>query len=341
MLKPLLSTLLVALVLLPSPSPAARSFRDYPALAALGRTTLRNHDGDRLDVVGYMSTEKRPALVVLPGSLCAPLFVALNKDPPPTGFTTAPLFSEKQGKDLGVHIIYLERRNMVSLETFSSAPAFSVEQVLRISPCTDRNGGSTLEQRVADVLLQLKWLKAQKWVSTIHLVGTSEGGDVAAGVAAAGAITDSIMLVGSAGPTQFFDFTAFARQQHDRKSLKSVFSELDQLLSGPTPGSYKGYSAKHWQSFAVANSSLDSLYKSRIPVFIAHGELDESVPVSSADLAAVELMVHQPQRAIYYWSVSRADHSLATPAGSRMWEAITQYVSWAISNPSGRKFRAD
>lgn len=333
---------IAAFMTLPVPSRAARSFSEYPALAGMQRVTLRNAEGDRLDLLGYMDADRRPAVVVFPGSLCAPVFVALDRSPPGQGFATVPVMAEANGRELGVHVIYAERRNMVSLQTLSSAPSFSVGAITRLSPCSDRNGGETLEQRVADGLQQVQWVKAQKWASSVHLVGMSEGGDVAAGVAArAEPLVDSVMLVGSAGPRQFADFVAVARSRHDPKGLRNAFSDLDRFLSGTPPRSYRGYSARHWRSFALASSSLGLLQRSTVPVFLAHGELDASVPVSSADLAAVELMANQPRRPIYYWSVAGGDHALATRAGSRMWDVIREYVTWATASPSGRRFRSD
>lgn len=336
------SALLTTLALIAGPTYAEKSFKDFPRLAGLERTTLSNAEGDRLDLIGYTSHERLPALVVIPGSLCAPLFAALDKDPPGEASATVPLLSEQNRKALNSHVIYLERRNIISLETMSSAPEFTIEQIFKMSPCTERNGGITLEQRVEDVRVQISWLKKQDWVESIHLVGVSEGGDVASGVAAAGgSAVDSLMLIGSAGPTQFSDFVTFARKQNDLKGVKDAFLELDQFLSSSPPASYKGYSSKRWQSFAIDNSPLDLLLKSTVPIFIAHGDQDENVPVASADLAAIELMVKQPQRAIYYWSVTGGDHMLKTSNGRRIGEAIVDYLSWATSRPSGRKFRAD
>lgn len=336
------SVLLATLVVAAGPACAEKSFKDFPGLAGLERTTLSNNDGDRLDLIGYTSNERMPAIVVIPGSLCAPLFAALDKDPPGEAYATIPLLSEQNRKSLNSHLIYLERRNVLSLKTMASAPEFTIEQMFKLSPCTERNGGITLEHRVNDVLVQVRWLRQQSWVESIHLVGVSEGADVASGVAASeGSPVDSLMLIGGAGPTQFFDFAAFARQQKDLKGLKATFSELEQFLSLSPPASYKGYTSERWQSFAIDNTPLDLLLNSAIPLFIAHGDQDDSVPIASADLAAIDLMRKQPQRAIYYWSVVGGDHMLKTPAGSRIGDIIVQYASWATSRPTGRTFRTD
>lgn len=324
------------------PALAGRTFADFPSLANLERTTLTGNEGDRLDIVRYAGHERRPALVIVPGSLCAPLFAALDNAAEGQAFATVPLFTDAERKSLGAHVVYLERRNIVSLETMSSAPEFSIEQIFRLSPCTERSGGVTLEQRVADVLVQLRWLRQQPWVEAIHLVGVSEGSDVVAGVAASDAsVADSLMLIGGAGPSQFADFAMFARKRGDAAGVSAVFSELDRFLSASAPERYKGYPWKRWQSFAIDNTPLDLLARSTVPVFIAHGDQDENVPVSSADLAAIELMRKQPGRAIFYRSVTGGDHMLKTPQGRRLGEVVGQYLAWATAAPSGRTFEAD
>lgn len=321
---------------------AEKLFRDFPGLAGLERTTLSNAGGDRLDLIGYIGQEALPTIIVIPGSLCAPLFAALDKDPPGEAYATVPLLSEKNREALNAHLIYLERRNIVSLETMASAPEFTFEQMFKLSPCTERNGGITLEHRVDDVLTQIRWLRKQGWVESIHLVGVSEGADVAAGVAASEySPVDSLMLIGGAGPTQFFDAVASARRKSDIKGVRDTFLELEQFLSLAPPASYKGYSSDRWKSFAIDNTPLDLLSRSVIPLFIVHGDEDQNVPIASADLAAIELMRTQPQRAIYYWSVIGGGHMLETPGGDRIGDVIVEYASWATSRPSGRVFRAD
>jgi fermentation-respiration switch protein FrsA (DUF1100 family) len=165
---------------------------------------------------------------------------------------------------------------------------------------------------------------------------------VAAAVAAVdGAPVNSLLLIGGAGPSQFADFVAFARQSSDKGAVSQAFSDLDKFLSSTASPTYNGYSAKRWQSFAIENSVLDNLSRSDIPVLIAHGEDDESVPIASADFATVELMRRQPHRAIFFWSVSGGDHMLATKDGSRLAEVVVRYARWAMANPSGRTFFSD
>ncbi|MCZ8064235.1 hypothetical protein [Silanimonas sp.] len=321
---------------------AERSFSDFSGLEGLQRLTTHDKEGNRLDLVGYIGGERKPVVAVVPGSLCAPLFAALDTDPPNEAYATVPMLSEEERNSLDSHLIYLERRNVVSLETMRSASEFSIEQIFKFSPCSEHHGGVTLDHRASDVIAQLSWIRQQPWAASVQVVGVSEGADVAASVAAARSdLVDALMLIGGAGPSQFFDLATFARQSNDIDGVKSAFSVLDQFLRSSPPTTYQGSSAERWQSFAIANSVLDSLTKSDDPLFIAHGEKDESVPIASADLVAVELMRRQPQRPVFYWAFLGADHMLGTPSGSRIGEAITQFSKWASGAPVGRTFRTD
>lgn len=320
---------------------AGKSFSDFPFLNGLERTTVTSKNGNRLDVIYYKSQQKLPALVIIPGSLCSPIFASIGSGEEAKAFATATLFSQEQRSKLNSHIVYLERRNIVSLETMSSAPEFTIEQIFKLSPCTDHNGGVTLDDRVEDTSTQLQWLKKQPWVSSIHLVGLSEGSDVAARLLAADrTLADSIMIIGGAGPSQFSDNVSSARAEGSVASIERAFSELDSFLTSPPPR-YKGYDSKRWISFAVKNTVLDSLLGSTVPLFIAHGAKDENVPIASADFAVVELMRKQPSRPILYWSVVGGDHMLKTSNKNRIQEVIAAYLAWATSSPVGRSFKID
>lgn len=334
----------LAVALATGRAPAARSFADFPQLGPVQRATLEGPGGERLDVLHYSDGTRRPALVILPGSLCAPIFAAIGDHEAPQVFATATLFTEEQRQAMGVHVAYVERRNIVSLETMAEAREFSIDTIFALSPCTDRNGGVTLEHRVADALVQLRWLDAQPWVSGIHLVGLSEGADVAAAVAVAavdGGRVDSLMLIGGAGPSQFADAVATARRKADVEALRTAFADLDAFVAGAPPDPYQGYDARRWQSFAIRTSVLEKLRGSTVPLYIAHGDQDRSVPIASADLAAAEIMRLQPGRAVRYRSVTGGDHMLDTATGSRITEVIADYVRWLRDVPQGRSFVAD
>lgn len=317
-------------------------FSSIPPLARLERITAHNGEGDRLDLIVGKSAERLPVLVFLPGSVCIPTMDIVDMGEHVALSTTSPVMDASLQASLGVHIALLERRNLVSMQ--QKIPAAKSDASIRLAeePCTARHGGVTLEQRVEDAFAQLDLLRQQPWAGPLLLVGTSEGADVVAAIAADRRNPAlAVLLIGGAGTSQFFDFVHQQRQAGSADGVRKIFDDLDGFLSGRAPSPYLGYDAARWKSFAIDSSPLEHLLQSDIPVFIAHGERDESVPIASADVMVVELMRKQPQRAICYWSVAGADHGLQQQERSRYDEVIGAFVRWSLSDPHGRTFRND
>jgi pimeloyl-ACP methyl ester carboxylesterase len=317
-------------------------FSSIPPLARLERMTTHNGEGDRLDLIVGKNAERRPVLVFLPGSVCIPTMDLIDMGSQVGLSTTSPVIDASVQASLGVHIALLERRNLVSMQKKIPATKSDVSTRLAEQPCTARHGGVTLEHRVDDTFAQLDLLRRQDWAGPLLLVGTSEGADVATAVSADPRNSaQAVLLISGAGTSQFFDFVHQQRQAESAGGVRKIFDDLDKFLSGRPPSPYLGYDAARWKSFAIDASPLEHLLRSEIPVFIAHGERDESVPIASSDVLVVELMRRQPQRAIFYWSVAGADHGLQQQDRSRYDEVIGAFVRWSQSAPRGRTFRND
>jgi len=167
----------------------------------------------------------------------------------------------------------------------------------------------------------------------------SEGSDV---VAAAAAAPDSgvqaLLMMSGAGMSQFFDLIQLSRN-NDHGDTAKVFSDLDAFLQGDPPDRYQGYDSARWQSFAIDATPLENLLASRMPVFVAHGDQDTSVPIASADATVVELARKQPDRAIHYWSVKGAEHDLRVGDRRPAETIYPAFVAWALDRPRGRIYR--
>lgn len=120
----------------------------------------------------------------------------------------------------------------------------------------------------------------------VILMGGSEGGDIAAVVASReNRITHLILLGSGGGWTQAEEFGFFVSTKkkylnvHDIDKLNSIFDDIK-----ANPDSLKmwaGHPYRRWNSFLWDRSS-DYLINFDIPIFVAHGDKDESVPVESA-----------------------------------------------------------
>lgn len=323
------------------PASQAFEFSDFPPLQEMQRQTI-HENGHRLDLLVRHDDTRRPVLVLLPGSVCIPLFMTAEQDGQLTLSSSIMMPQLSDQKELGIHVALLERRNLVSLAHPASDNGSNAADYATEYPCSDRNGGVTLKDRVQDTLAQLKYLRRQGWAGPILLAGFSEGSDVAAAVAAKrGSAVQSLLLFSGTGASQFFDFIHQQRNAGNADGVAQIFSDLDAFLSGDPPAIYLGSAADRWRSFAIDRTPLDTLPLSTIPVFIAHGDRDTSVPIASVDVLVTELMRKQPERAIYYWPVPGADHSLRTERGKYADKVYAAYVRWALGSPRGRTYHLD
>jgi predicted esterase len=315
----------------------AYELSDFPPLQDVKRLTA--HDGGhRLDILVRHDDTRRPVLVVLPGSVCMPLFMAREKDGQLTLSASVGIPQSKNQQELGIHVAVLERRNLVSLEHATTES--DTGDYIKEHPCTEQHGGLTLEHRVQDTIAQLEYLQTQAWAGPLLLAGFSEGSDVAAAVAAnPNNNAQSLLLMSGAGSSQFFDFVNQARAAGDASGIAHVFSTLDAFQSGNPPKSYLGLAPERWQSFAINRTPVESLLLSNMPVFVVHGDQDTSVPIASVDMLIIELIRKQPERAILYWSIPGVDHSLRNN-GKAIDDVYIRYVRWALGNPHGRAYHS-
>lgn len=342
-MKALLALVALALICLHSATAFATqvpAWSSYELLQSIERSTI-GHGGQRLDVLVRRSgDQRRPVLVLVPGSVCMPAFMVAGA--PGTGelMTSAVLPKPATQDAMGVHLAILERRNIVSLDRFFQPQDVSPIRQLEQNPCTEAFGGSTLGHRTEDTLAQIAHIRQQPWAGDILLAGMSEGSDVVAAAAAAPENgVHALLMMSGAGMSQFFDLIQLSRNHDDRGDTAKVFSDLDAFLRDDPPDRYQGYDSARWQSFAIDATPLDNLLASRIPVFVAHGDQDTSVPIASADATVVELARKQPDRAIHYWSVKGAEHDLRVGDRRPAETIYPAFVSWALNRPRGRIYR--
>lgn len=306
----------------------------------LQRHTIAGENG-RLDILVRHDGMRRPVLVVVPGSACMAAFMLVQK---PGGVDAISSVMRPNAADLtemGVHLVILERRNIVSFDHVYGAGEVSNIAGLERHFCTDTHGGLTLGQRVDDVQTQLEYLRQQDWAGEILLAGISEGADVATAVAAKSPRhVQALGLIVGAGMSQFFDFVHQRRLGGDTAGVAQVFKDFDAFLSGTPPQRFQGLPAQRWTSFAISQTNLDSLLASKAPLFVVQGDMDESVPVASVDAVVIEVMRKQPERPIYYLNVIGGGHDLRNVLTSPAHSIYPEFVRWSLRSPRGRTYRS-
>jgi fermentation-respiration switch protein FrsA (DUF1100 family) len=146
----------------------------------------------------------------------------------------------------------------------------------------------------------------------VILFGTSEGGDVAAAVAAQDARVTHLILLGSGGGwTQAMEFEHFIRTQGEylgATSLDDLRWRFADIRAHPDAMTmWAGHPYRRWSSY-LWDAPLDDLLALDIPVFAAHGDADDSVPVESAR-ALVRAFESRGKTNLTYREYEGADHA--------------------------------
>jgi pimeloyl-ACP methyl ester carboxylesterase len=144
----------------------------------------------------------------------------------------------------------------------------------------------TKSRRVADERSVIDHVLGGRAPRTVLLIGVSEGGDIAARVAAEEPRVTHVLLLGSGGGLSQADELALLVEQHpgylgiqSRKELELAFARIRREPDSLTE--WLGHPYRRWSSY-LWSRPLDDLVQSRASVLALHGGLDQNVPPESA-----------------------------------------------------------
>ncbi|MFL5348418.1 MAG: alpha/beta hydrolase family protein [Hyalangium sp.] len=278
-----------------------------------------------LDVYVMHDETPRPLLVLLAGSGCTPLFFHLEREGKRLTGTRLTFALSLMQAHAGLHVATVEKVGVHSFELYSGDG---------MSDCSEEYERHVAKpERVRAVADAITALAAQPWVTQVLLVGHSEGADVAAGVTRllGEKRVAAVGIMAGAGPSQLFDEVLFARRDAEPGGVRAAFDEVLRVTDPAARGRWNGHSLTRWRSYAVDTTPLEELRASRVPVFIAHGSEDESVPIESADLLAVELM-RDRSRPVFYLYLPGHDHSFRGKDRADDARAVLdRFLEWALS----------
>lgn len=136
-------------------------------------------------------------------------------------------------------------------------------------------------------------------------IGHSEGGIVAAKIAALDKIVSHVAVLSGGGPNQLEDLKVLMG--------KGVEAEWKRIQADPD--SIEEFAWGHpylrWSSF-LASSTIEELLKSKAQVFMAAGTEDKSVPISSFDTAVKTLT--EKGRKVESLRIEGGDHGFRKPS---------------------------
>ncbi|AIE86109.1 alpha/beta hydrolase family protein [Fimbriimonas ginsengisoli] len=139
------------------------------------------------------------------------------------------------------------------------------------------------------------------------VMGHSEGGIVAARVAAENPRVTHLGLLASGGPNQLYDLSQLLGG-----GTAAVYAQWKQILGDPvsTTKFAWGHPFRRWSTF-LASSTLAETLRSRTSVYLAQGLADRNVVPSGADVLYAELSARNRQ--VVYERIEGADHSFGQP----------------------------
>lgn len=177
--------------------------------------------------------------------------------------------------------------------------------------------GSTLERRVGDHLAALAWgLEGQPAGLPVVLLGASEGGDVAAAIAARTPRVTHVILLGAGGGwTQEEEFRHFLRTTGrclDLADEATLDARVADIKAHPDADTlWAGHPYRRWSSFMFRRPG-DDLLKVDRPILLVHGDRDSSVPVESAR-ALKGMFDGAGKTNLTLVEIPGADHTFADP----------------------------
>lgn len=219
---------------------------------------------------------------------------------------------------MGMDILMIERRGVTKDGLVSPADAARY---------------ATKQVRIDDTLkLISEDLKQRTPPGPVILCGASEGGDVAAAVAARQPRITHLVLLGSGGGMTQADELLSTWQQlppqlgiRTRADLEAVFAEI--RANPQAEKRWYGHPYRRWASYAF-DLPVDDLLKVRAPIMLCHGDADTSVPVESARLVR-DAFAATGKTNLLYREYAGADHRFARADGVSVFpEVEVDLVTW-------------
>lgn len=169
------------------------------------------------------------------------------------------------------------------------------------------------------------------------VIGHSEGGIVAARVAAELPSVTHVAILAGGGPSQLFDFACMARlgtfgdpALGEQARVQSVYAQWAEIQTDPqsiTRFAW-GHPFRRWSGF-LSSSTTAELLRSRVRVYLAHGTEDTAVSVVMQDLNHAELLARG--RDVTVERIEGVDHGFRTK-GEEGYRGVTdlfgRIVAW-------------
>ena len=213
----------------------------------------------------------------------------------PVRMQAATYFIEKAKKDYW--IFGFEKRGVKPFDTV-------VKKSNTESCSKEYHDFETWDYRVEEAVAVLKYIKSLEVVKSdkIVIIGFSEGTDIVIGSLVKSNIPTHAGYFAGGGTTQMFDLIILGRKYwyknildvaEKEKKIEEMYAAYQDIMKNPTATDkfFQGHPYKRWSSFF--KNEPDKLFLNvDVPVFLAHGTNDESVPIESIDYLQSQFILH-------------------------------------------------
>jgi len=167
----------------------------------------------------------------------------------------------------------------------------------------------------------------------VLVVGHSEGGIVAARVAAEVPAVTHVAPLSCAGVSQLFSLAELARRRardgQGEAAAQAVYDEWAKILAKPDSidDFWMGHPYRRWSTF-LKSSVIDELKRGKAKVYLAHGTADEADSVIGFDVMRAELLA--AGRHVTAERVEGGDHGFGVKGQSGTTKVFGNVVEWFL-----------
>lgn len=252
---------------------------------------------------------KLPVVLWIPGSGCQSVFQKRGERIS-GGFHTL-LFQDGQGR---ARILVVEKPGV----KFLDMPPMSmpIEKVASAEFLQEHTLQRWAEANCAAV--RAAWTLPGVDAMRTLVVGHSEGGIVAARVAAQLPQITHVASLAGGGPTQLFDFVTNAAKPRPNdkpgdasRRVQEIYDSWAKIQKDPDSTSqfWLGHPYRRWSSF-LRHNVAEELLRSKARLYVAAGARDPIIPVAAHDMLVTQLRTHD--RDVTAERLEGADHGFQT-----------------------------
>lgn len=203
----------------------------------------------------------------------------------------------------------------------------------------------SIDQRVLDHLRAIQHLRkhASWWNGEMYLFGWSDGGLIGAHVASYTPEIKRAVLGGTGGglpmTTQFERYIMCApdRAKDPEACVAKLRQQFQEIRDNPAPLKTWSGEDNSYRTWATRMDAVEyNLIKDlKIPVLIAHGELDrDGTPVESAR-ELMRLLKADGQTHVEYWEIPSMGHGIGNVEPGRREKLRSAMFNWLFAQPTG------